>query len=165
MFHIVKHKSTNVHMRWIFIYLFLKSLTSEFDLYIILYTEQKSEHNRENYSSIGNGWSTQTNETNFFNLIKTFFSKYCEALKVHWEMFSLSQPLHWCICAEICYLFIKNSWVPNISSSSFSCDWNIIFAILIWEAEYGPGYTGHIVKSKLDLIITCLYNSLESNLL
>lgn len=42
MFHIVKHKSSNAHdMRWVFIYLFLKSLTSEIDLYTILYTEQK----------------------------------------------------------------------------------------------------------------------------
>lgn len=66
MFHIVKHKSSNAHdMRGIFMYLFLKSLTSEIDLYIILYTEQKSEHNRENYSSTGNGCSTQTNEANF----------------------------------------------------------------------------------------------------
>lgn len=74
MFHIVKHKSSNAHdMRGIFMYLFLKSLISEIDLYIILYTEQKSEHNRENYSSTGNGCSTQTNEANFFNLIKIFF--------------------------------------------------------------------------------------------
>lgn len=67
MFHIFKYKSSNAHdMRGIFMYLFLKSLTSEIDLYIILYTEQKSEHNRENYSSVGNGCSTQTNEINFF---------------------------------------------------------------------------------------------------
>lgn len=64
MFHIVKQKNPNAYdMRGIFIYLFLKSFTRESDLYIILYTEQKSEYNKENYSSIGNGCSTQTSET------------------------------------------------------------------------------------------------------
>lgn len=58
MFLIVKHKSSNAHdMRGIFIYLFLKSLTSEIDLYITLYTEQKSKHNRGNYSSMEKGCS------------------------------------------------------------------------------------------------------------
>lgn len=76
MFHIVEQKSSNAFaMRGIFIYLFLKSLARESDLYIILYTEQKSEYNRENYGSVGNGCSTQTTETIFFYLIKIFFSK------------------------------------------------------------------------------------------
>lgn len=85
MFHIVEQKSSNAFdMRGIFIYLFRKSLTRESDLYIILYTEQKSEYNRENYSSVGNGCSTQTTETIFFYLIKIFFfPKKSEALKVH----------------------------------------------------------------------------------
>lgn len=162
MFHIVEQKSSNAFdMRGIFIYLFRKSLTRESDLYIILYTEQKSEYNRENYGSVGNGCSTQTTETIFFYLIKIFFfPKKSEALKVHWEIFFLSQPLHWDLLPVY-----QNSWVPNILSSSFPHGWNIISAILIWEAGYDPGSLGHVVKSKLNLIITCLSSLLVLNLM
>lgn len=97
MFHIVKHKSSNAHdIRGIFMYLFLKSLTGKIDLYIILYTEQKSEHSRENYSSIVNGCSNQTNEFIFF----------------------LSSVHMW----RDLLPFYQKSRVPNMLSSSFPCD-------------------------------------------
>lgn len=150
-------------MRGIFIYLFLKSLTSEIDLYITLYTEQKSKHNRGNYSSMGKGCSPRPMKLIFLFDKDVFFPSTVE----HWKYtgkFSLWVNLFIGVYVQRFASFLSKQlssqyvvpifpmWLKHLCNSDLSGR--------VWS-----WLPSHIVKSKLDQIISCLSNTFESKLL